>query len=73
MYAFEVQDDSETKKAKGVKKTALQDLAMKDYEKAFLDKNNEYYSKMHVFRSKLHKIHAVMTKKDSLWKMVRQL
>jgi hypothetical protein len=65
MYAFKVQDGCETKKAKGVKKSALQELGVEDYEKVCMERI-EYHSKMCVFRSKLHQVYTELLIKKSL-------
>jgi hypothetical protein len=65
MYAYEVEDANPVKKAKGIKKSALQQLNVEAYVDAVVNKT-EHYSTMHVFRSKLHRIHTEAIIKKSL-------
>jgi hypothetical protein len=65
MYAIALDDNSYIKKAKGIKKMAVDQLNINDY-KNVLENDIEMYSKMYVFKSKLHRLFTQLINKIGL-------
>jgi hypothetical protein len=65
MYAFTLDDDSYILKAKGIKKSALDQLNIADYENV-LENDIEIHCKMVVFKTKLHKLYTQLINKIGL-------
>jgi Recombination endonuclease VII len=65
MYSIALDDNSYIKKAKGIKKMALDQLNITDYENV-LKNDLQMYSKMYVFRSKLHSLFTQLINKIGL-------
>lgn len=65
MYSTDVHDNVITKKAKGIKKPAVDKLKLEDYRDC-LYKKKIFYSNMLVFRSKIHHIYTQNLNKISL-------
>ncbi|XP_044736992.1 uncharacterized protein LOC123298957 [Chrysoperla carnea] len=65
MYTVRVQNKTETKKSKGLKKSAIRKLTFDDYKKCLIE-NRKSYNHQQSIRSKRHKIHTIKQQKVGL-------
>ena len=65
MYSIDVIDSKVIKKAKGIKRTAVDKLSLDNYRDC-LYKKKIFYSNMIIFRTKIHEIYTQNIKKVSL-------
>ena len=66
LYSFEVEDNSETRKAKGVKKNVIKNaLSFEDYKNCLFSEE-EVMKDMNIIRSKNHDIYSMRVNKLAL-------
>ena len=66
LYSFKVEDNSETRKAKGVKKNVIKNaLSFEDYKKCLFSEE-EVMKDMNIIRSKNHDIYSMTVNKLTL-------
>ena len=66
LYSFKVEDNSETRKAKGVKKNVIKNaLSFEDYKKCLFSED-EVMKDMNIIRSKNHEIYSMTVNKLAL-------
>ena len=66
LYSFKVEDDPESRKAKGVKKNVIENnLSFKDYKKCLFSEK-EVMKCMNIIRSKNHDVHSMTVNKLAL-------
>ena len=66
LYSYKVEDNSETRKAKGVKKNVIKNaLSFEDYKKCLFSEE-EVMKDMNIIRSKNHDIFSMTVNKSAL-------
>ncbi|XP_044741658.1 uncharacterized protein LOC123302684 [Chrysoperla carnea] len=65
MYAIRVQNKKETKRSKGLKKSAIRKLTFEDYKRCLLE-NRNFYRVQQSIKSKRHRLHTIKQQKVGL-------